>query len=98
MGMYLSNITSTSDTSSFSTICSNPKTRQKGSIFSWETIISNKTRLTVAITDLIISEGISLKISQKPRLKKMFDLEITASKSYQPPNRNIVSKVFLCNS
>ena len=56
---------------------------------------SNETCLTVAITDLIISEGLSFNISQKPRFKKVLDLERTVSKSYQPPNRNLISKDLL---
>ena len=56
---------------------------------------SNETRLTVAITDLIISEGLSFNISQKPRFKKVLDLEITVSKCYQPPSRKLISKDLL---
>ena len=55
----------------------------------------NETRLTVAISDLIISEGLSLNISQKPRFKKVLDLAITVSKYYQPSNRNLISKDLL---
>ena len=47
----------------------------------------NETHLTVAITDLIISEGLHFNIAQEPRFKKVLDLEITVSKIYQPPNR-----------
>ena len=36
---------------------------------------SDETRLTVAIADLIISEGLSFNIAQKPRFKKVLDLE-----------------------
>ena len=53
---------------------------------------SNETRLKVEITDLIISEGISFKISQKNRFKKVLDLARTVSKCYQHPNRNPISK------
>ena len=56
---------------------------------------SNETRLTVAISDLIISEGLSFNISWKPRFKKVLELERTVSKIYQPPNRNIISKDIL---
>ena len=56
---------------------------------------SNETRLTVAIADLIIYEGLSFNLSQKPRLKKVLDLERTVSKFYQPPNRNLISKDIL---
>ena len=43
---------------------------------------SNETRLIVAITDLIISEGLSFNIFQKPRFKKVLDLKRTVSKFY----------------
>ena len=73
--IYSSNITTISDTSSFRKICStspesNPTTLQKCSIFFMEDnttqiiMTSNETRLTVAITDLIISEGLSFNIYQ----------------------------------
>ena len=41
----------------------------------------DETYLTVAISDLIISEGLSFNLSQKPRFKKVLDLEITVSNS-----------------
>ena len=56
---------------------------------------SNETRLTVAFADLIISEGIYFNISNKPRFKKVLDLEITLSKIYQPPNIEYLSKDIL---
>ena len=56
---------------------------------------SNETRLTVAITDLIISEDLSFNLSQKPRFKKMLDFSRTVSKFYQPPNRKLISKDIL---
>ena len=56
---------------------------------------SNKTRLAVAITDLIISEGLSFNIYQKTRFKEVFDLARTVSKSYQPPNIKLISKDLL---
>ena len=56
---------------------------------------SKETRLTVAITNLVISKGLYFNISQKTRLKKVLDLERTVSKSYQPPNRNLISKDIL---
>ena len=40
-------------------------------------ITSNETRLTVAIADLVISENLSFNISQKPKFKKVLDLERT---------------------
>ena len=56
---------------------------------------SNETRLTVAITYLIISEGLSFNPSQKPRFKKVIELAITVSKCYQPLNRKHISKDLL---
>ena len=53
---------------------------------------SNETRLTVAISDLIISEGLSFNISQKPRFNKVLDLARDVSKFYQPPNRKVIPK------
>ena len=75
-GMYASNITAKYDTSSFSTSCntspeSSKTTNQKGSIIfmgdikTQNMMTSNETRLTVAISDIIISEGLSFNISQK---------------------------------
>ena len=56
---------------------------------------SNETHITVAIAHLIIYEGFSFNISQKPRFNKVLDLEITVSNSYQTPNRNLISKDIL---
>ena len=56
---------------------------------------SYETRLTVAITDLIISEGLYFNLSQKPRFKKVLELARTVSKCYQPPNRKFISKDIL---
>ena len=56
---------------------------------------SNETRLTLAITDLIISEGLSFNLAQKYRFKKVLDLAINVSKDYQPPNRMITPKDIL---
>ena len=58
-------------------------------------ITSNETRLTVAIADIIISEGPSFNISQEPRFKKVLDLSRTVSKCDQPPNINLISKYLL---
>ena len=59
----------------------------------------NETRLTVSITDLIISEGFSFNISEKPRFKNMLYLEITMSKIYQPSNiKAYIQGYFGCNS
>ena len=56
---------------------------------------SNETRFTFAIADLVISEGLSFNLSQKPMFKKVIDLAITVSKYYQPPNRKLISKDLL---
>ena len=56
---------------------------------------SNETHITVAIADLIIYEGLSFNLSQKPRFKKVLELARTVSKCYQPPNRNLISKDLL---
>ena len=56
---------------------------------------SKETRLTVAIADLIISEGLSFYLSQKPRFKKLLEVARTVSKCYQPPNRKLISKDLL---
>ena len=55
----------------------------------------NETRLTVSITDLIISEGISFNLAHKPRFNKVIDLVIIVSKIYQSPNRKLISKDIL---
>ena len=54
-----------------------------------------ETRLTVAIDDLIIYEGLSFNLSQKPRFKKVFDLSRTVSKCYQPANRKLIYRNLL---
>ena len=56
---------------------------------------SNETRLTVAISDIIISDGISFNISQKTRFQKVLHLKRNESKSDQPPNRKLISKDIL---
>ena len=58
-------------------------------------MLSDETSLTVAIYDLIISEGLSFNLSQKPRFKKVLELARTVSKCYQPPNRKLISKDLL---
>ena len=52
---------------------------------------SNEKRVTVSISDIIISEGLSFNISQKPRFKKVIELARNVSKCYQPPNRKPIS-------
>ena len=105
-GLYLSNTTAIYDSSSISKSFSqspesNQTTPQKGSIFftgdnnTQKMMTSNETRLTVAITDFIISEGLSFNLSQKHRFKKVLELSRTVSKCYQPPNRKLISKDLL---
>ena len=60
-----------------------------------KTMTYNETRLTVAITDLIISEGVSSNLSQKTRFKKVIELARTVSKCCQSPNRKLISKDLL---
>ena len=50
----------------------------------------NDTRLTVAIYDLIIYEGLDLNLALKTWFKKLLDLEIIIPKGYNPTNRKIV--------
>ena len=56
---------------------------------------SNETCLTVAIADLIISEGLSFNLFQKPSFKKVMELARNVSKCYQPPKRKLISKYIL---
>ena len=56
---------------------------------------SIETRLTVAIADLIISEGLTFKLFQKPRFKKVLELARTVSKCHQYPNRKLIYKDIL---
>ena len=58
-------------------------------------ITYNEARLTVLIADIIIYEGLYFNLDQKPRFKKVLDLERTVSKCYQTPNRNLISKYLL---
>ena len=58
-------------------------------------ITSNETCLNISTAGLIISEGLSFNISQEIRFKKVLDLERIVSKTYTPPNRNIISKELL---
>ena len=55
----------------------------------------NETQLTVAIDDLIISEGLSFDLYLKTSFNKVLDLAINVSKGCQPPNRNLISKDLL---
>ena len=105
-GLFLSNTTAVYDSSSISKIFSqypeiNQTISQRCSIFfmgdnnTHNMMTSNETLFTVAITDLITSEGLSLNLSQKPRFKKVLELARTVSKFYQPPNRKLISKDLL---
>ena len=105
-GMSSSNLAATSDTSYFSTSFitlpeSNQINPQKGSICfmgdhnTQKMMTSNETRLTIEIANLIISEGLSFDLSQKPRFKEVIDLAIIVLKSYQPPNIKLTSKDIL---
>ena len=58
-------------------------------------IISDETRLTFAIVDLIISEGLFFNISQKPWFKKVLDLARNVSKWHNLPNTKIIYKYIL---
>ena len=55
----------------------------------------NETRLIATIADLVISEGLSFNIYQKPRFKKFLELARNVSKCYQPPYRKLISKDLL---
>ena len=55
-------------------------------------ISSNKTNLTIGITDYIILEGLSFNLAQEPWFKKVVDLARNVSKTYTPSKRKLVSK------
>ena len=57
---------------------------------------SSKTGLSVSIADLIIAEGLSFKLSQKPRWRKVLDFASNVSKAYNLPKG--VSNFFRCDS
>ena len=105
-GLFLSNTTTIYDSSSISrSFSQSPESTQatphRGSMFlmgdnnTQNMMTSNETRLTVAISDLVISEGLSFNLSQKSRFKKVLELARTVSKCYQPPNRKLISKDLL---
>ena len=52
-------------------------------------ITSNKTLLTVAMLNIIISEGLSFNLAQKSSFKKVFVLGRNMPKVYQHPNRKL---------
>ena len=41
---------------------------------------SNENRLKISVADIIISEGLSFNLFQKPRFKKVLELSRTVSK------------------
>ena len=84
-GLFLSNTTAIYYLSSISKSFRqspeiNQTSSQSGSIFfmgdnnTQKMMTSNETRLTVAIADLIISEGLSFSLSHKSRFKKVLEL------------------------
>ena len=58
-------------------------------------ITSNETRLTIAVSDVIISEGLSLNIYQNKIFKKVLEFSRNVSKTYIRPDRKIISKELL---
>ena len=53
---------------------------------------SNENRLTISIADLIISEGFSFNIDQKPIFKEVLELARNVPKNYIPPNKKLIPK------
>ena len=105
-GMFLSNTTAIYDSSSISkSFSQSPESNQNnsrrasicfmGDNNTQKMMTYNQTRLTVAIADLVISEGLSFNISQKPRFKKVLELARTVSKCYQPSKRKLIYKDIL---
>ena len=60
-----------------------------------KSITSNKTRLTISISDIIISEGLLFSFSQKPKFKRILELARNVYKTYIPPNINLIYKELL---
>ena len=103
--MFLSNTTAIYESSSISkrfsrSLESNRTSSQRGSIYfmgdnnTQKMMTSNETRLTVAIADLIISEGLSFNLAQKHRFKKVLELARTVSKCYQLPKKSLHQRIF----
>ena len=88
---YASNISSESNSRSFS----------NGSIIfgidgNYQKLItSNDTRLSFAISDLIILEGLHFNLSQKLGFKKVLELSKNVLKTYITPSRKLISKELL---
>ena len=55
-------------------------------------ITSSYTSLTIKISYFIISEGLPFNPAQRPIFKKVLELLRNVSKTYIPPNINLVSK------
>ena len=58
-------------------------------------IISNETRLTIGIDDLIVLEILSFNISQKPIFEKLLELARNVCNAYITLNRNLISRGIL---
>ena len=56
---------------------------------------SNKRRLTIAISDTLISEDISFNLDQKTWFKKVLYLERNVSKGYLVTNRKLIYNYLL---
>ena len=98
-----SNDTNNSEISAFSsasniTTESNSRTFSNGStIFGIDVnfknpITSNNIHITIAISDLIISEGLSFNLYQKPRFKNLLELAINVPKKYIPTKKKLIPK------
>ena len=78
----------------------NKITPKKGSIFcmgdhnTQKMMTLNKTRITVAIANLIISEGISFSLAQKHKFKKVLDLARNMSKFSNIQTEIVYTKIF----
>ena len=62
---------------------------------SQKSITSSETCITIAIADLIISEGFSSNIFQKHIFKEVLELARNVSKTFIPHNRNLILKELL---
>ena len=61
-------------------------------------ITSNENCLTIAITDIIISEGLSFNIAQKPKFKKVLGLSRNVSNTYSSQKKYHIQKNTWCYS
>ena len=62
---------------------------------SQKSMTSNETCLTIAKADLIISEGLSFNLAQKPTFKKILELARNVSRPYITTKRNLIYKDLL---